>query len=196
MEQIVSHQRHVLTYKTWPLNIVRGWIYTSVLWVSFCSWLRIGNESRFCIERLVLGFCSCKEMLREKTTGSSLSRTGACHQKCKCEWLIYTLQPNRNRYTLKQMVYSYWDLTTTIRFITWHLVLVDGKLRRPVNVSSLLAWKRTRGLLLLSMSASTVYLTALQIHARRYRKMQRVHALIIQSSSTIDGLHIRSWFVV
>lgn len=51
---------------------------TSVLCVSFCSWLRIGKKSRFCRERLDLGFCSSKDMLREKTTGSSLSFTGPC----------------------------------------------------------------------------------------------------------------------
>lgn len=51
---------------------------TSALWVSFCSVLRTGKKSRFCSERLALGFCSCNDMLSEKTTGSSLSRTGSC----------------------------------------------------------------------------------------------------------------------
>ncbi len=60
------------------MNVVYASLHTSALSESFCSWLRIGKESRFCRERLDLGFCSCKDMLREKTTGSSLSLTGAC----------------------------------------------------------------------------------------------------------------------
>lgn len=52
--------------------------HTSVLWVSFCSWLTIGKKSKFWRERLDLAFCSCMDMLTEKTTGSSLSITGAC----------------------------------------------------------------------------------------------------------------------
>lgn len=51
--------------------------HTSFVWVSFCSWLKIGKESRFCSARLDLGFCSWMDKLREKTTGSSLSLTGA-----------------------------------------------------------------------------------------------------------------------
>lgn len=50
---------------------------TSFLWVSFCSWLKIGKESRFCSDRLDLAFCSWMDRLREKTTGSSLSLTGS-----------------------------------------------------------------------------------------------------------------------
>lgn len=81
MGQITSHHKHVLHYLsifiyTIPLNAT--YRPTSVLCVSFCSGLIIGKKSRFCRERLALGFCSCKDILREKTTGSSLSLTGDC----------------------------------------------------------------------------------------------------------------------
>ena len=61
-----------------PMYSVHASLQTSVLWESFCSWLMIGKESRFWRERLDLGFCSCKDMLREKTTGSNLSLTTSC----------------------------------------------------------------------------------------------------------------------
>ncbi len=60
------------------MNVVYIPLHTSGLSESFFSWLRIGKESRFCTERLDLGFGSCKDMLREKTTGSSLSLMGVC----------------------------------------------------------------------------------------------------------------------
>lgn len=65
-------------------------IATSVFSESFWLWLNIGKESRFCKDRLDLGFGSLKDTLRVKSTGFNLSITGDCEViqrtriKCVC----------------------------------------------------------------------------------------------------------------
>lgn len=90
MEQKIDHTSQVGYYIFVPFTITSAnWVrtyecianaphHTSLFLDTSCNGLKIGKESRFCRERLDLAFCSTIDMPREKTTGSSLSLTGAC----------------------------------------------------------------------------------------------------------------------